>query len=129
MPGDRRETRPGLPGSRDLAAQSGGVARAQGDLAGAQRHYEEALAIREKLAPGSLDLAESRPRAAHVRERQGDRIGAEALLNQACQMARSQAGAVAGEEARRAFATRFSHHGRCLVEIRLVLGHPLDALA
>jgi tetratricopeptide (TPR) repeat protein len=61
----------------------GNVAYSRGDLARAEQYYQQALAIYEKLAPNSLDVAGTLHNLGNVAYSRGDLARAEQLYQQA----------------------------------------------
>jgi Tfp pilus assembly protein PilF len=61
----------------------GNVAYSRGDLAAAERYYQQALAIFENLAPNSLDVAGTLNNLGNVARNRGDLARAEQYYQQA----------------------------------------------
>ena len=70
----------------------GNLAHGQGDLEGARRYYQQALGIRQKMAPGSLDVAESLNNLAWLMNQQGKPAEAEALYRESLAIRRRALG-------------------------------------
>lgn len=103
------------------------MARDQRDLPAARDYVQRGLAIREKLAPGSLDVAGDLDDLGTITASQGDLTTATQLATRAWTIIREQASVVSGDEARQAFGGYYAVIGANLVRYQVALGRAEDA--
>lgn len=107
----------------------GNVARDRGDLASAQDYYAWSLAIQERLAPGSLEMADTLldlGRLALEARRFPDALS---LLQRATQIVEAQRQQIAATEARALLIAQHADKYAGLVRAHLALGNLADAFA
>ena len=115
-------------GVAESLSNLGTVAREQGDLAAARDYYLRALKIQEEHAPGSLDVAASLNKLGNVAFKLGEFDSARDSLEEAWRIVRRQAGAVTGDEARRAFEATHADYATDVIRSKLALGRSAEAL-
>jgi CHAT domain-containing protein len=79
----------------------------RGDLARAEQYYQQALAIREKLAPNSLEVAGTLQNLANLARQQKNYPQAQRYLARALEIYETQRAAIQDPETKTAFAERY----------------------